>query len=87
MDFSEVIGQQHIKSHLSKTIENGRIPHAQLFSGINGSGLLPLAIAYASELLCDQYEKGSPEYFSCKNKVINMTVTLNILLRNRLCTG
>ncbi len=69
MDFSEIIGQQHIKSHLSKTIENGRIPHAQLFSGVNGSGLLPLAIAYASELLCNQYEKGSSEYLSCKNKV------------------
>lgn len=69
MDFSEVIGQQHIKSHLSKTIENGRIPHAQLFSGVNGSGLLPMAIAYASQLLCSQYEKGSAEYISCKSKV------------------
>lgn len=69
MDFSEVIGQQHIKLHLLKTIENGRIPHAQLFSGVNGSGLLPMAIAYASELLCSRYEKGSAEYISCKSKV------------------
>ncbi|MBG42497.1 MAG: DNA polymerase III subunit delta' [Aequorivita sp.] len=69
MDFSEVIGHQHIKSHLSKTVENGRIPHAQLFSGVNGSGLLPMAIAYASELLCSQFGKGSPEYISCKNKI------------------
>lgn len=69
MDFSEVIGQKHIKSHLSKSVENGRIPHAQLFSGVNGSGLLPMAIAYASELLCNQYEKDSPEYISSKNKV------------------
>ncbi|MBK5214005.1 MAG: DNA polymerase III subunit delta' [Flavobacteriaceae bacterium] len=69
MDFSEVIGQKHINSHLSKTLENGRIPHAQLFSGVNGSGLLPMAIAYASVLLCSQYENGSPEYLSCKNKV------------------
>ncbi|MEH6764236.1 MAG: DNA polymerase III subunit delta' [Aequorivita antarctica] len=69
MDFSEVIGQKHLKTHLSKTIENGRIPHAQIFSGVNGSGLLPMAIAYASELLCNQYEKGSPEYTSCKSKV------------------
>ncbi len=69
MDFSEVIGQKHIKSHLSKTLENGRIPHAQMFSGVNGSGLLPIAIAYASVLLCSQYENGSHEYLSCKNKV------------------
>lgn len=73
MDFSEVIGQKHIKSHLAKTIENGRIPHAQLFSGVNGSGLLPMAIAYASELLCTQYEKDGPEYFSCKTKVTKLT--------------
>ncbi|WP_026451832.1 ATP-binding protein [Aequorivita capsosiphonis] len=69
MDFSEAIGQNHIKSHLLQTIENGRIPHAQMFSGVNGSGLLPMAIAYASELLCKQYDKQSPEYLSCKNKV------------------
>ena len=69
MDFSEVIGHQHLKSHLLKTIENGRIPHAQLFYGVNGSGLLPMAIAYASALLCNQYTKGSAEYSSCKNKV------------------
>jgi len=69
MDFSEVIGHQHIKSHLVKTVETGRIPHAQLFSGVNGSGLLPMAIAYASEVLSSQYEKGSAEYISCRNKV------------------
>ena len=73
MDFSEVIGQKHIKSHLSQTIENGRVPHAQLFSGVNGSGLLPMAIAYASKLLCKQYEKQSPEYLSCKNKVAKLS--------------
>ncbi|WP_347373620.1 DNA polymerase III subunit delta' [Aequorivita sp. Q41] len=72
MDFSEVIGQEHIKSHLLTTVKNGRIPHAQLFSGVNGSGLLPMAIAYASQLLCSQYEVGSPEYNSCKNKVLKL---------------
>jgi len=69
MDFSEVIGNQHIKAHLIKTVENRRIPHAQLFCGINGSGLLPMAIAYASELLCMQHEKGSLDYTSCQSRV------------------
>jgi DNA polymerase-3 subunit delta' len=73
MDFSEIIGQHHIKQHLAKTIENGRIPHAQLFTGINGSGLLPMAIAYAGTLLCNQYEKDSPEYIACKNKVAKLS--------------
>lgn len=69
MEFSDVIGNQHLKTHLLKTIENGRIPHAQLFSGINGSGLLPMAIAYASELLCRQFSPDSSEYLQCKRKV------------------
>jgi DNA polymerase-3 subunit delta' len=73
MDFSEIIGQKHLKSHLSKTIENGRIPHAQLFVGVNGSGLLPMAIAYASDLLCSKYEKGSLEYLACKSKVAKLS--------------
>ena len=73
MDFSEVIGQKHLKSHLIKTIENGRIPHAQLFEGVNGSGLLPMAIAYAAELLCINYEEGSPEYIACKSKVSKLS--------------
>lgn len=51
MNFSEVIGQQHIKSHLKKGVETGRIPHAQIFSGAVGYGLLPAAIAYAGEVL------------------------------------
>ncbi|MGO3182986.1 MAG: ATP-binding protein [Aequorivita sp.] len=73
MDFSEVIGQKHIKSHLSQTVENGRIPHSQLFSGVNGSGLLPMAIAYTSEILCKQYKTDSPEYLACKNKITKLT--------------
>ena len=69
MDFSKVIGQKHLKSHLLKTSENGRVSHAQLFVGVNGSGLLPMAIAYAKELLCLNYEKGSEAYDICAGKV------------------
>ncbi|RMA66006.1 DNA polymerase III subunit [Ulvibacter antarcticus] len=73
MDFSEVIGQKHLKSHLIKTIENGRIPHAQLFVGNAGSGLLPLAIAYVAELLCSSHEKSSESYKNCRKKVDNLS--------------
>lgn len=52
MLFSEILGLSHIKSHLSKSVENGRIPHAQLFVGPEGSGTLPMAIAYAQYILC-----------------------------------
>ncbi|AEH00863.1 DNA polymerase III subunit delta' [Lacinutrix sp. 5H-3-7-4] len=52
MLFSDIIGQQHIKNHLTKSADYGRIPHAQLFVGPEGSGTLPMAIAYAQYILC-----------------------------------
>jgi DNA polymerase III subunit delta' len=52
MKFSEIVGQEAIKHHLIRSIELNRIPHAQLFVGPEGSGTLPLAIAFAQYLLC-----------------------------------
>ena len=51
MFFEKVIGQEHIKNHLTTSVENGRIPHAQLFVGNEGTGALPMAIAYAQYIL------------------------------------
>ena len=53
MLFNQIIGQEHIKKHLIKSAENGRIPHAQLFIGKEGCGTLSMAIAYAQFLLCN----------------------------------
>ena len=52
MLFSDILGQEHIKNHLTQSVDNGRIPHAQLFVGPEGSGTLPMAIAYAQYILC-----------------------------------
>ena len=52
MLFSEILGQEHLKSHLTQSVDNGRISHAQLFVGPEGSGTLPIAIAYAQYILC-----------------------------------
>ncbi|WP_330444019.1 DNA polymerase III subunit [Flavobacterium sp. C4GT6] len=52
MLFSDILGQEHIKSHLTKSADSGRIPHAQLFVGPEGSGKLAMAIAYAQYILC-----------------------------------
>ena len=52
MLFSEILGQDYIKSHLTKSATLGRIPHAQLFVGPEGCGTLPMAIAYAQYVLC-----------------------------------
>ena len=52
MLWENIIGQEEIKTKLQHSIKEGRISHAQLFSGPEGSGTLALAIAYAREVLC-----------------------------------
>ncbi|SNY95009.1 ATP-binding protein [Flagellimonas pacifica] len=52
MLFKDVLGLEHIKNHLVSTAESGRVAHAQLFVGREGTGALPMAIAYAQYLLC-----------------------------------
>jgi len=51
MLFSEIFGQNYIKDYLIKNADSGRISHAQLFIGPEGSGTLPMAIAYAQYIL------------------------------------
>jgi len=53
MLFSQVIGQGELKKKLINSVKDGRIPHAQLFFGPEGSGSLSLAIAYAQFIVCD----------------------------------
>ena len=72
MLFNETIGQNHIKSHLLKSIENARIPHAQLFVGKTGSGILPIALAYAQAILASNHPLGSKAYENCSSKVANL---------------
>ena len=52
MLFNEIVGHEHIKNHLITSATNGRIPHAQLFVGAEGIGVLRTAIAYAQYILC-----------------------------------
>ena len=52
MLFSSLLGHDHLISHLTKTADAGRIPHAQLFVGPEGCGTLAVAIAYAQYILC-----------------------------------
>lgn len=54
MQFKDIIGQQTIKQYLISTVNESRISHAQLFLGPEGSAALPLAIAYAQYINCEQ---------------------------------
>lgn len=52
MQFKDIVGQASIKQQLRLSVREGRIPHAQLFSGPLGVGKLQLAVAYAQYLNC-----------------------------------
>ncbi len=52
MLFKDILGLSHIKNHLVTSADAGRIPHAQLFIGPEGSGTLPMALAYAQYIIC-----------------------------------
>lgn len=74
MLFSEILGQKHIKNHLTTSVDNGRIPHAQLFVGPEGSGTLPMAIAYAQYILCQNKNgENSGGVDSCNLKFQNIS--------------
>jgi len=55
MLFKEIVGHKDLKKSLINAINHGRVSHAQLFLGAEGSGNLALALAYA-------------QYISCQNK-------------------
>ncbi len=53
MLFNAILGLSHIKDHLTTSADGKRIPHAQLFVGPEGCGSLPIALAYAQYILCE----------------------------------
>lgn len=58
MRFADVIGHEDLKRMLAKGVDEGRVSHAQLFSGRPGSGPLPLALAYAQYVNCTDRRDG-----------------------------
>lgn len=65
MLFSDIIGQEEVKQRLLQDIEHDRVPHALMLCGPRGSGKLPLALALAQALLCEN-NKGCTQCKSCK---------------------
>ena len=60
MFFSEIVGQETLKEQLVQTVRENRISHARLFLGPEGSGSLPLAIAYAQYVNCTDRGESEP---------------------------
>ena len=51
MKFAGVVGQEAAKAHIAALAGGGRLPHAMLLAGPQGSGKLALAMAVAEHLL------------------------------------
>ena len=60
MNFKNIIGQQNAKRILRGMADGGRMPHALLLLAPSGTGGLPLAMAYAQYILCQNRTDGEP---------------------------
>ena len=54
MLFKDIIGQQEIKQQLAEMVQHNRLSHALLFLGKEGSGGLPLALAFSQFVVCEK---------------------------------
>lgn len=54
MQFNQVIGREKEKAHLRDLVQQNRLSHSILFLGKDGSGALPMAIAFAQFVLCER---------------------------------
>lgn len=54
MSFKKVIGQADTKQHLVEMVQQNKLAHALLFLGKEGSGALPMALAFAQYVVCEK---------------------------------
>jgi DNA polymerase-3 subunit delta' len=66
--FSQIIGQEKAVGFLRKVLRGDRIPHAYLFTGINGVGKSTTAMALAKAINCstDISDEGCGECVTCR---------------------
>lgn len=58
MSFTSVIGHSQVKQHLVELVHSNRLSHALLFLGPEGSGALPMALAFAQYVVCEKVNSG-----------------------------
>ena len=65
MLFRDIKGQPAVKASLISMASEGRTPHAMLFLGAEGSGSLPLALAFAQYVECTGDKSGGDACGEC----------------------
>ncbi len=53
MLFQNIYGQEAVKQIFTHAVQENRIPHALLLAGPAGTGKLPLAVAFARYICCE----------------------------------
>lgn len=61
MQFSQIPDHDEVKEKLTDLVNNNRLSHALLFLGKEGSGALPMAIAFAQYILCERNQSVGKE--------------------------
>lgn len=57
MQFKQVIGQAQVKQHLVEMVQSNRLSHALLFLAKEGTGGLPLALAFTQYIVCERVNR------------------------------
>lgn len=82
MQFNEVIADNHVRDRLKDLVQNNRLSHALLFLGREGSGALPLAIAFAQYILC---EKVNPRSKSKETSLFGEAIEAEVIQLEDSC--
>ncbi len=56
MHWDSIIGQKKVIELLRRSVNSGRVAHAYLFHGMEGTGKRAVALAFARELQCEGYD-------------------------------
>ncbi len=67
MFFSDIIGQEGVKQRLIDETREGRVAHALMLCGPEGCGALPMAIAFAQYLLCQDHKEDGNACGHCRS--------------------
>jgi len=67
MHFEDVIGHEELKIKLKATVDTGRVSHALMFTGKEGTGNLAMALAFGSYLLAKNSQNEQSTVLKCNN--------------------